>query len=240
MCVHLEIEEGIQHCKYVIADLTPDISQQEIKFLHPDYVKLFRRSNPNVMYEIGYAQGLKNEKKIILLMEQKSIDCLPFDLQSKRCITYDMENLQSLEKTLCSWLETSEQKVSEETSVISTDTPIVLSTNNNREKIQQTIHDFRQVCTGDVDNYCEKLMQDLVSSDYTGISIQNYLWLVGWCNTAGAYKNMALIAREIAQAMFGFIPKRYLDSGEDLKVYRYGAHKPITQKIIKHHRQQLQ
>lgn len=236
--IAFEINEGIQHCKYFIADLTPDISQEEVKFLHPDYVKLFRRSNPNVMYEIGYAEGLASEKEIILLIEQGSLECIPFDLQSKRCITYNIEELENLKNTLCKWLSLTPptDPIPINLDAIDSDNSIALCTNFDRNKIGQTIDYLRRSYT---DKHCNNLIQNLQQSNYIRINIQNYLWLIGWCNTAGAGKNVSLLAREVAKAMFNFVPKRYLDSGEDLKDYRYGAHKAISQKIIQSHTEQL-
>jgi hypothetical protein len=52
-------------------------------------------NNPNVFYEIGYAEGIK--KRVVLISQEKE---LPFDLRTQRQISYAPEKLRSLETQL--------------------------------------------------------------------------------------------------------------------------------------------
>jgi hypothetical protein len=49
-------------------------------------------NNPNVFYEIGYAEGIK--KKVVLISQEKE---LPFDLRTQRQISYHPQSLYPLE-----------------------------------------------------------------------------------------------------------------------------------------------
>ncbi len=73
------ILKGIQSSDFVVAD----VSQQ----------------NPNVMYEIGLAQGMK--KPTILLVSRKSKG-IPADLEGSLFVVYDSERPESLREAL-SW-----------------------------------------------------------------------------------------------------------------------------------------
>lgn len=69
------IKVRIRVAQLIIADITGD--------------------NPNVFYEVGYAEGLK--KKIILISQNQKI---PFDLRNQRCIYYSPRKINALEDKL--------------------------------------------------------------------------------------------------------------------------------------------
>ena len=71
-----QVKNRIQSSEIVIADMTT--------------------SNPNVFYEVGFAEGLG--KRAILLCQD--ITCLPFDVKGNVHIVYDPENLRVLEENL--------------------------------------------------------------------------------------------------------------------------------------------
>ncbi|MGH9430468.1 MAG: hypothetical protein ACRD3T_02890 [Terriglobia bacterium] len=71
------ITRGIESSDFVVAD----VSQQ----------------NPNVMYELGLAHGLK--KPTILLVDRKS-NAIPSDLVGSLFVVYDSEDPDSLQDTL--------------------------------------------------------------------------------------------------------------------------------------------
>ena len=72
----------------------------------------------------------------------------------------------------------------------------------------------------------KNLMSELGETKYRSVSIRSYLWLLGWCNTGGSYKNSEGIARNLTVEMFAHFPPRYLHiygNKYDLKDYRYGV-----------------
>jgi nucleoside 2-deoxyribosyltransferase len=73
------ILKGIQSSDFVVAD----VSQQ----------------NPNVMYEIGLAQGMKKPTILLISLNSKGI---PFDLEGSLFVVYDSERPESLREAL-SW-----------------------------------------------------------------------------------------------------------------------------------------
>jgi hypothetical protein len=60
-------------------------------------------ANPNVMYELGFAQSQR--KPTIILAEASSERTVPFYLGGYNILTYDANNLQSLEKPLTRFLQ---------------------------------------------------------------------------------------------------------------------------------------
>jgi nucleoside 2-deoxyribosyltransferase len=60
-------------------------------------------ANPNVMYELGYAQSLR--KPTIILAEASSARSAPLYLGGYNILTYDANDLQSLEKPLTRFLQ---------------------------------------------------------------------------------------------------------------------------------------
>jgi TIR domain len=70
------ITAAIREADFVVADVT--------------------RQNPNVLYEIGYANAL--EKPTILLVDGSTEEELPSDLAGLSYLTYDLKNLRSLQE----------------------------------------------------------------------------------------------------------------------------------------------
>lgn len=58
-------------------------------------------ANPNVMYEVGMAQGLG--KRVLLLSSERS-SALPFDLAAQQVAVYQPESVGSVRKYLDLWL----------------------------------------------------------------------------------------------------------------------------------------
>lgn len=65
-----EIEDTIRNCLFAIADIS--------------------EKNPNVYYEIGFAKALG---KRVVLIKNKNIGKLPFDIQALEVLTYDRDNI---------------------------------------------------------------------------------------------------------------------------------------------------
>ena len=55
------------------------------------------RQNPNVMYELGYAHGIK---KPTILVKSNESQNLPTDLMGYLYIVYDLENLRGLQEQI--------------------------------------------------------------------------------------------------------------------------------------------
>lgn len=87
------IQEKINECYIFIADIS--LSQYD--------KKLNKKSpNPNVLLELGYAQGILSEENIIMIFNEAygGIDELPFDLRGKRIMIYNCpEKTTEEEKT---------------------------------------------------------------------------------------------------------------------------------------------
>lgn len=62
-----DIIRGIEEARVIIAEITP--------------------ANKNVFYEVGYAHAL--QKSMILLIDKKGLEDLPFDIKGYRCIAYE-------------------------------------------------------------------------------------------------------------------------------------------------------
>lgn len=98
-----------------------------------------------------------------------------------------------------------------------------------------------QVPTG---NPIKRLEQELKGSAYRTISLQTYLWLLGWCNTDPVHKKTAMErAQSLATALFGYIPPEVLDLGAGLryllKNYRDGRPISFAEDIVAMHRDHL-
>ncbi|NUM34450.1 MAG: hypothetical protein HUU50_07890 [Candidatus Brocadiae bacterium] len=239
--ITFEIMEGIQHAKYVIADITPDLSESDVKILTPDYARLCRRSNPNVMYEIGYAEGLN--KEIILLANEDGRDYLPFDLKSRRYISYSEKQLDKLTEKLRVWfggiVENTIPPIIVGNAAPKEELCIPLKPDCRREQIVNAIISWEN-SHNEVKAGSPRLKLDLEKNSYKNIGLESYLWLIGWCYVTGGRKNASLLAREVATEMFGFVPQRYLEkNGDDLKKYRYGSHRSSQTDIVLQHKKQL-
>jgi hypothetical protein len=75
------VQKTIQAAELVIADITGN--------------------NPNVFYEVGYAEGVN--KKTILISQQT--DNLPFDMSTRRVIRYEPMDIDSLAKDIGKYLD---------------------------------------------------------------------------------------------------------------------------------------
>lgn len=90
--------------------------------------------------------------------------------------------------------------------------------------------DFRRLC------------QDLADTEYTGVSMQAFLWLVGYCNTGASYEQASKdYAKPLACAMFGYVPEEvFTSSGWNvkLKTFRWGTRMPpdLEEAILASHR----
>jgi phosphatidylserine/phosphatidylglycerophosphate/cardiolipin synthase-like enzyme len=90
----------------------------------------------------------------------------------------------------------------------------------------------------------KRLHADLIESDNRAISVQSFLWLVGWCNTGGpcaAASNDHI--KPLVLQMFGYIAPQFLQVGSNfvnLKRYRYRHPPPaVTQAVVDFHRAKL-
>lgn len=86
--------EQIANCDLFVGDLTAvdQIGDQSI-------------SNPNVMYEVGIADALLGEKRVILVCSKETnIAKLAFDVNHKRISPLNIRNEKASE-TLCEWIE---------------------------------------------------------------------------------------------------------------------------------------
>lgn len=86
--------EQIANCDLFVGDLTAvaQIGDQSI-------------SNPNVMYEVGIADALLGEKRVILVCSKETnIAKLAFDVNHKRISPLNIKNEKATE-TLCEWIE---------------------------------------------------------------------------------------------------------------------------------------
>lgn len=81
---------------HILQDVFREIAQSEI------IIADLSGSNPNVFYELGIVQMVKDVKKVILLIED--IDTVPFDVTNFRFITYERskEGARRLRKELIS------------------------------------------------------------------------------------------------------------------------------------------
>jgi nucleoside 2-deoxyribosyltransferase len=77
------ISRTIQRADFVIADIT--------------------ESNPNVMYEVGYAHGLR--KPVILIANFNAKENIPIGLKGLQFVGYDLARLEVLRDYLSLWLE---------------------------------------------------------------------------------------------------------------------------------------
>lgn len=86
--------EQIENCDIFVGDLT-GIAEIEDHIL----------SNPNVMYEVGIADALLGEKRVILLCSKDTqIDKLAFDINHKRISPLNKNNIKAKDY-LCKWIE---------------------------------------------------------------------------------------------------------------------------------------
>lgn len=86
--------EQIANCDLFVGDLTAvaQIGEQSI-------------SNPNVMYEVGIADALLGEKRVMLVCSKETnIEKLAFDVNHKRISPLSIRN-QKASETLCEWIE---------------------------------------------------------------------------------------------------------------------------------------
>lgn len=86
--------EQIANCDVFVGDLTAvaQVGEQSI-------------SNPNVMYEVGIADALLGEKRVILVCSKETnIAKLAFDVNHKRISPLGIRN-QNASETLCEWIE---------------------------------------------------------------------------------------------------------------------------------------
>lgn len=72
------IAEAIQKSDFIIADVSS--------------------KNPNVIYEVGFAHGLR--KPTLLMLSTDSRDEMPYDLVGYQMATYDPNNLESLKRQI--------------------------------------------------------------------------------------------------------------------------------------------
>lgn len=93
--VDLAIQQEIRDCDFMIAVVTGDM-QKNI-------------CNPNVAYEVGYAQGLG--KETILIVEEVAM--LPFDLKQQRTCVYSGDMLK-LDEALANEISLMKKKLYEE------------------------------------------------------------------------------------------------------------------------------
>ena len=94
--INSEIKEKIRTSDIVVADLT-NISKLDE----------FLISNPNVMYEIGLADTLIGEERIILLCEKSvNITKLAFDINHQRISQFNINN-NNFYIQLCEWIKSS-------------------------------------------------------------------------------------------------------------------------------------
>ncbi|MFQ6115858.1 MAG: TIR domain-containing protein [bacterium] len=74
------IHDAIEQVDFIIADLT--------------------ESNPNVMYELGYAHGLG---KPVLIIVQEEVSNVPSDLSGRLYLVYDRTKLNELAEQIQMW-----------------------------------------------------------------------------------------------------------------------------------------
>lgn len=89
------IQEKINECYIFIADISLAVYDEKSNKKSP---------NPNVLLELGYAQGILSEENIIMILNEAygRIDELPFDLKGKRIMTYNCsETIEAEEKSKC-------------------------------------------------------------------------------------------------------------------------------------------
>jgi len=88
----------------------------------------------------------------------------------------------------------------------------------------------------------QNILDELVRSHRQAISIRSFLWLVGWCNTGGAFEKTSKdIAQPLAMVLFGYVPPQYLEDGHDLKAERYrpSLGRELEDRIVAFHEQRL-
>jgi len=76
------------------------------------------------------------------------------------------------------------------------------------------------------------LVNDVMQSG--SVSARAFLWLIGWCNTGGAYANAGKAACAAAEKIFGYVPDATLHVGDndiDLREWRYRPDEDIPEDI---------
>jgi len=76
------LQSQIQRADFVIADLTA--------------------TNPNVIFELGYAQALG--KQTLIIVQREASHTIPFNLSSHLYLSYDPDQLEQLRATLRVWV----------------------------------------------------------------------------------------------------------------------------------------
>lgn len=96
-----------------------------------------------------------------------------------------------------------------------------------------------------VTNEYRRLCDELEESGYRSISARSYLWVVGWCNTGGAYRRSSReYVQPLALTLFGYVPENFLPvEGQrvNLKDHRYSSQLRGTLRasILANHRDKL-